>query len=320
MLDLKDKKLLYELDTNARQTNAQLAKKIGLSRVAVQHRINRLQEKDIIKEFITILNHKALGFIGVRLYLKFRDVSKQHEKEVEEFLQKKVAWMVRVRGHWSFCTMIFTKSIADLEQFDHNLREQFQHNLLRAQYSTITRIYHYRRAYLIDKKQDESEYNIMGAQTKPLTIDDVDIKILDVIKNNARINNIELAQKIGVTERIVRYRLKKLIEEKIVLGFRARINLEKINKSYYKVHFTLNKQDKETIRRVREYAHTNPTIIYKTETIGGEDVEFEYQVSNTKELYEHIDNFTKEFADIIEGYEILEYDKEYKLSYLNTIE
>ena len=38
-LDLKDKKILYELDLNARQTDNQIAKKVGMSRDSVRYRI-----------------------------------------------------------------------------------------------------------------------------------------------------------------------------------------------------------------------------------------------------------------------------------------
>ena len=40
-LDLKDRKILYELDLNCRQSNAQIGKKVGLSRKVVDYRIKR---------------------------------------------------------------------------------------------------------------------------------------------------------------------------------------------------------------------------------------------------------------------------------------
>ena len=42
-LDIKDKKILYELYTNARQSNNSIAKKIGLSREAIDYRIKNLE-------------------------------------------------------------------------------------------------------------------------------------------------------------------------------------------------------------------------------------------------------------------------------------
>ena len=38
ILDLKDRKLLYELDCNSRQTVQQLSRKIGLSKDAVKYK------------------------------------------------------------------------------------------------------------------------------------------------------------------------------------------------------------------------------------------------------------------------------------------
>ena len=38
-LDLKDKKILEQLDLNSRQSNSQIAKKVGLSKDAIGYRI-----------------------------------------------------------------------------------------------------------------------------------------------------------------------------------------------------------------------------------------------------------------------------------------
>ena len=47
-IDLKDRKILYELDLNCRQSNAQIGKKVGLSRKVVEYRIKRMEEEGII--------------------------------------------------------------------------------------------------------------------------------------------------------------------------------------------------------------------------------------------------------------------------------
>ena len=44
-LDLKDRKILYQLDLNARQSNAEIAKKTRLSKDAVGYRIKKLEEQ-----------------------------------------------------------------------------------------------------------------------------------------------------------------------------------------------------------------------------------------------------------------------------------
>ena len=69
-IDLKDKKILYELDRNSRQSNNQIAKKVGLSEQVVGHRIRRLQELGIIEYFYVKTNPSALGYMHIKIYLR----------------------------------------------------------------------------------------------------------------------------------------------------------------------------------------------------------------------------------------------------------
>ena len=69
-LDLKDYKLLYELDTNSRQSYKQIGKKIGLSKDSVIYRIKQLENEEIIQQFHTVINVGKLGYLSFRLYLK----------------------------------------------------------------------------------------------------------------------------------------------------------------------------------------------------------------------------------------------------------
>jgi len=60
-LDIKDKKILYELDVNCKQTNAQIAKKVGLSRDSVGYRIKKLERESFILGYRTLINFRKLG-------------------------------------------------------------------------------------------------------------------------------------------------------------------------------------------------------------------------------------------------------------------
>ena len=44
-IDVKDRKILYELDTNSRQSIPQISKKVNLHKNAVHYRIKRLENK-----------------------------------------------------------------------------------------------------------------------------------------------------------------------------------------------------------------------------------------------------------------------------------
>ena len=66
-IDLKDRKILYELDKNARISYAQIGKKVGLSTEVVHYRVKRLEEKGIITNYQTAINYFELDLIHFKI-------------------------------------------------------------------------------------------------------------------------------------------------------------------------------------------------------------------------------------------------------------
>jgi Lrp/AsnC family transcriptional regulator, leucine-responsive regulatory protein len=70
-LDITDLKILTQLQSNARMTNAGLAKKLGMAPSAVLERVKKLEQKGVIEAYATrikpeMLNLKLLAFIFVK--------------------------------------------------------------------------------------------------------------------------------------------------------------------------------------------------------------------------------------------------------------
>jgi len=61
-LDDIDMKIISLLEKNARIPVAQIARTIGLSRVATSERLNRLIESKVIQEFVAIIDSRSIGF------------------------------------------------------------------------------------------------------------------------------------------------------------------------------------------------------------------------------------------------------------------
>lgn len=84
-LDLKDRKILYELDLNCRQSNAQIGKKVGLGRDVVAYRINRMQEEGIIKNYYALIDTFKLGYHMFRIYINFQYVTSKIKEEIIQY-------------------------------------------------------------------------------------------------------------------------------------------------------------------------------------------------------------------------------------------
>ena len=102
-IDLLDRKILYELDIDARQPISALSKKVKRKRNVVEYRIKRLQEKGIIKNFVTLLDAGRLGLMVWNVYVEFQNINAETESEITNYLKdKKNVWRIALpTGKWN---------------------------------------------------------------------------------------------------------------------------------------------------------------------------------------------------------------------------
>lgn len=319
-LDLKDKKILYQLDLDARQTDSQIAKKVGLTRDSVRYRINRLVDQGYIQYFMTLLNSMKLGYDWYRTFFKFQNLTLKKEEEIINWLKERASWIVKVEGIWNLNTGIFVKNVYEYKDIIDEFLLKYSKYVEKYEVSIVTAMWHYHRDYLLDKEQKTTDPKLMGFEKKEdygiEKIDEIDYKILEILLKNARMKTIDIARKLNLTEIIVRYRIKKLIKKGIIIGFRPFLDVNKLGYEYFKVHFTLQNITLEKKKEFISYIHQHPNTIYMTELVGGADIETEFQVKNNKEFYNQIKEIRSRFGDIIRNYEFMQYTKEYKFTYL----
>lgn len=319
-LDLKDRKILYELDKNARQSDAKIAKNVGLSRDSVRYRINSLVQQEHIHYFMTLLNSMKLGYEWYRTFFKFQNISLAKEKEIIAYLQERVSWITKVEGMWDINTGIFVKNVYEYRDFINAFLLKFNHYIERYEVSIVTREWTYKKEYLLNNKVNTMKPLLMGFDNQKEyqheRIDEIDYNILKIILKNARMKSIDIAKKTGTTEMVVRYRIKKLIEKEIIIGFKPFLNLQKLGYIYFKLHLRLQNFTPEKKKSIVTYIHQHPNTVHMTELVGGADLETEFQVRTNEEFYHHVENLRLNFGDIIRDYHFMQYTQEFKFTYL----
>lgn len=319
-LDLKDKKILYELDLNARQSDSEIAKKVGLSRDSVRYRINKLVERGYINYFMTLLNSMKLGYNWYRTFFKFQNLTLEKEKEIIEYLKERVSWITKVEGSWDLNTGIFVKNVYEYRDLINKILLKYSSFIERYAVAIVTREWSYHKDYLLNKKHKISKPILMGFDTqeeyKVETIDETDYKILKAILKNARMKTIDVGREVGTTEMVVRYRLKKLIQTGVIIGFKPFLDIHKLGYIYFKLHLTLQNLTPEKKKGLISYVHQHPTTVHMTELVGGAHLETEFQVKTNEEFYGYVKDLRLKFGGIIRDYEFMQYTREYKFTYL----
>lgn len=120
MLDIKDKKLLILLQTDAKKTTKQLAQELDLSVTAVFERIKKLEKQKIISKYVALLNNEKIqkNFVvlcHVKLIQHRKDYISQFENEISQFPE--VLECFHVSGDYDYILKICVRDIQEYREF-----------------------------------------------------------------------------------------------------------------------------------------------------------------------------------------------------------
>jgi Lrp/AsnC family leucine-responsive transcriptional regulator len=124
VLDEKDSILLNHMQKNARLTNAELSKLVGLSPSGVQKRLRKLEENGIVERYATLLDRKRLGYdllVFVKVIIQGHTVKLIAEFDKAIQAMPEVLESHRIIGDADYLLKVVVR---DREQLDHFLMNQ----------------------------------------------------------------------------------------------------------------------------------------------------------------------------------------------------
>ena len=301
-IDVKDKRIITELSLNARAPVSAIARAVGLSKQVVKYRIENLEKRGIIEGYYAILNITKMGFAYHRIFVTFMNVNKETEAEIVDFCikHKKVGWIAQLDGDLDCGIIVFAKDVVEFSQVYDELLSKFGEHLDEKQLSVATQIHHLKHKFLL-QKIDTTDLVMGGSVTEP-SIDDTDYKILGVLTKSARKSLLELGSSLRLNPKVVGYRIKRMAEEGIILGYNVKLNHLMLGYSHYKVNLHLNNMSKEDLMAIIQHILQMPESIYITRAIGPYELEFELMVRNNEEFHTLIRELRFRFARIIKNY------------------
>ncbi len=315
-LDVKDRKILSELDMDARQPLSALAKKVGLSREVVNYRIGQLEKKGVVQGYYTVLDTSKLGLIYCRMLFKYRKMPAQKESELLAFCagHKNIAWVVFGEGKWDLVLVVLAESLKQIESVYAELSNGFGSYFQDPYTSIAFSVHEFKHKYL-EPKQDCREVIVGGGET-PAKLDKTDLAILSLLSNDARLSLVELAGKLKTMPKVISYRIKNMLDAGVILAFRARINTKLLGYDHYKVFLTLQSFDSKNRPGILSFLQYHPNVVYITKPMGTHTLEFEAMVRNANELHEIMRQFKDKFGNLLIDYDIYFTYEVRSLSYL----
>jgi DNA-binding Lrp family transcriptional regulator len=309
-LDLKDRKILYHLDLNSRQSFAQLGKKVGLHKDVVAYRVNRLQEKGIIVRFNTLVDELKMGFTELRFYFNYQYITPEIKNEIiNHFARFKHTEVVNTNeGSIDQTVFMLAKNVSEIYSFWQKTLGKYSDYLAKQKISVYMGEIIYPKSFLIDKKDDRTSHIIRGGI--PAEYDELDNLILQMLAQNARTPTIEIAKKLNRTTNTINKRVKKLIISGLILRFTVTIDWEKIGYKWFKADLYL--KDYNKVHQLMKYIEKNPHLAYIDKTLGHADLELELIVKDVTQLNKIIEDIYIKFPKIIRSYSYFKVVKSHK--------
>ena len=306
-MDKKDKKILYELDKNARSSYSQIAKATNISQETVRYRINSLLKEGIIQKFLTIININKLGIFHYQIMLKLQNVDEEKKNKIIEFLvnSSKVAWIGNLEGDYDIAFISYVKNQIELQSLIEELYNKFIRNIMKKTVSVNLYVEFFSRDYLIDKKRTEMKRIPYKSYEKSVSLNKTDALICSYLGKDARLSSVELAGKMDISPDAVLQRLKKLKKEDIILAYNLVLNQEKINQLHYKVLLYLNNLSEEKEQKLLSFFRVNNRVIAVIKSLAEWNYEIDLEVENINQIKEFTMNLTNQFPEIVRDYKLI---------------
>ncbi len=313
-LDMIDKKILFELSQNAREPYTVIAKRVGVSRDTVNYRINNLKKMGVLQGTRTLIDMSKFGYMTIHILLQLKQPTKESENELIKKLKQYpfLRAIIKFNGSYDFelavvaksmqeCDDIIAKVSQDCAQFLQNYEVLFITKTLAA--NTFPKSF-------LDKEQKQEL-----VKHKTLDVDYKDVKILEIVAEQADLPLYEIAGKIKLSSDAVQYRLKKLREQGVIIGYIPAINYSAINYNVYAILLSVLDFSSVYENKLKEFLRTNKDVLWGVKTIGKYNVMLYICTQNPDDLMKTTEQLRNLFVNNIRDYATLINFEEYKYTY-----
>ena len=310
-IDSKDREILYQLDIDAKQSSNDIAKKVGMSKEGVNYRIKKLYDNKVITRAFADINLAKFGYTIYKIFLQFQNITDEIEKEISDYLVNHPAgvWIVSCNGRYDAIFTFRAENIVEFEKIKNEVLANFSRYILNRQTVINLRYVIYNRKWLIDREElpIQTVYDWLPDKKE---FDDVDKKILLALNKDANTPIISLAQQTSISSPQVIYRIKKLVEQKVIPAFKIDIDRKMLGYEYCKALIYLENLTPKRHKEFVKYCAGLKNIIAMTDVIGPWDVELEFEVKNFEEYTQVMSRLRKDFGDIVRNFESVIITKE----------
>ncbi|MFH1591079.1 MAG: winged helix-turn-helix transcriptional regulator [archaeon] len=314
VLDLLDRKIMYELDINARMSATAIGKKVRASKETVNYRLNRLLKQGYINGFYTVFDTAKLGFYYYKTFIKFHHTTPEIEKGIIEYLRVNpgCAYLGSCEGPYDALFLIMVRSAREFREFWQDFSGRFGEHILDKAIHTVLTTHRLNLKFL--HRGESSMHSYYQDELGSYSVDAVDSQIMQLLSKDARMSLVEIGRRVDIDPQVVKYRIKKLEQDGIILSYTSSPNFSKLGLQFIQLNFSL--KNLSTIPSIIEFFDRTNTCLYALELLGRYDLTIEIHVESDRAFRRIMDSFKKDFVDQYHDYDAYSVYREHLVVWL----
>ncbi len=316
-IDLKDRRILSELDMNARMPMTELARKVGLSRQVVEYRLKRMRKNNVIFGALTIFDSVVIGYTWYRVIFRLLNATKEKKNEFIDYLRnhRSLFWLGEIGGNWDLIMNFTCKDNVHFNKIFEEITEKFGPIIRDYEILIYMNVYDLEKSYILDREKQRGEIFHEMVHNPKVKLDNLDKDIIRNISRDALISNIELGQKLNVSGNTIKNRINEMKKNKLLLGYRLFTNAFVLG---YRAHMLFLEITRVNLQREKElynYLRSIPNITFLVKHIGRWRIGMEIETKDVEEFQDIFVDIRGKFSDIISDFESFPLFRDHMIDY-----
>jgi len=316
-LSWKEKKILKELDIDARQSASAIGKTLKMSKQVVNYHIDNMIKKGFIKEFITYVDTQKLGYTFYNVLIKTKYTPNNEKEKIVNKLKAipNVVWLSSFSGEWQMIVSVLAKDVGEFSMYLDEVLTALKGKLLDYNFFIVISASQLGYKNIHSSVKGNYNYHAKVGHRDMADLSENDLKVLKFLANNAKISTVDLARKAQITLEQVRYSLKKIEKEKVVQGYKPLINVAKMGYLWHVMFLRLKTTTEEQKEEMITFLKTLPEIFYVVRGVGNCNLMIEFQTKTLDEFEKVKDLVTTKFSHLIADEKTVQLTEEHKCTY-----
>lgn len=322
MLSLNQKKILKLLAINARYSNKDIAKIVGISEDSVRYQINKLITDEKKGFFSVFFPFSHLGFYTHHYLIRLKNVELSNLEEICSI--KEVFFINKSVGKYDLQLIICHRNDEELlkakEKIDSILKDNIDESLLIKFFQTYkwTNVLlgfnidlnkpslRKNPVYSLNKEDWHSNTTVNWPEVK---FNEGEKKTIKELLKNARASYSEIGKNTNQSYETIRQQIYKFVEKKYISSFSLMPNYAKFNlfTSYFLI--SLKNINRE---KIAKYVQSRDRIFYAAELIGKYNLIVYISSQKPADIHQEVFSLRKLLKDSVIDFELMSFDETLK--------